>query len=227
MKGITHNHLAIIISPRQLLGACIQKNPSNSAFTLNALHEKKIENLELERLTIFNPEIIGTTITSWLQQTPSTAVSFALFGPSLQEHIFSTHTPDPSLDQFPLPHNPSWHWEKSYLFSRDHQHYFYLCGIKKYLLFQYQLLAIRMKIPLAIITSESIALLHCFRSLFGSIYRPNHLAEAMALHHDRIEQLFFYEDFRRAIHSSNSIEIQEEQRLPLLAACGLATMQGL
>ncbi len=223
-KRNDYDFCAIVFSPRFLIGAQLSKDRLPNRFQLRSLLYFPLSRLELERLTIFNPTEIGKKIAEFhILKSP---IAFALHGPAIEEHLFATHTAHPSMDQFPIQHAPFWQWEQTYFFSRDHKHYFYLCGIKKSLLFQYQLMAISNHIPISLITTERMALAHCFRSLFGDAYRPAHLAEAMGMYRDRIESLFSKDDFSRILSIPPNIQIKDELKLPLLTACGLFSMQG-
>ncbi len=222
-----HDFCAIIFSPRSLIGAHLSKDRLPNRFRLRSLFHYPLSKLELERLTLFNPTDIGRKVAEWCTPyRPHGPIAFALHGPAIEEHLFATHNAHPSMDQFPIQHAPFWQWEHTYLFSRNHQHYFYLCGIKKSLLFQYQLMAITNNIPVSLITTERMALAHCFRNLFGVAYRSAHIADAMEMHNDRIENLFFNDDFSRILSTPPDIEIKDEFKLPLLTACGLFSMQG-
>lgn len=226
-KQSVHDAFTLIFSPTSILGAWLTKRSSSPQFIVQQLYQQKLNHLELEKLTIFNPTQIGSLITSWYKKSgKSMPLLAALYGPALEEHILLLHNAHPNSNQFPISHAPHWHWEYTYLYSVDHRHCFYLCGIKKSLIFQYQLMAILHQLPLAILTTERMALLHCYRFLFGSAFRAAQLATAMISHNNRIENLFSVDDLPRIVHIPSHVKITNQTALPLLAACGLFQAQG-
>jgi hypothetical protein len=223
----SHEAFSVIFSPRAITGAFITQNQHNGTLRLRSLHHHRFSNLELERLTLFNPTVVGSLITQWYKESSTTApLFFALHGPALEEHMLLLHTAHPTNAQFPISHAPHMHWKHTYLYSLDHQHCFYLCGIPKPLLFQYQLMAITHELPLSILTTERMALAHCYRAMNGTAYRSAQLAQALQMHNNRIEQLFFKEDLSRLLLVPTDITITDDARLALLTACGLFAMQG-
>ncbi len=229
MKDQLSNYEAYIVlfSPRSITGVWLESKQSTGTIRLVSMHHKKLQHLELERLTIFNPTAIGTLIKTWYKNChQAMPLLFALHGPAIEEHVVALHTAHPTPSQFPISHAPHWHWKHTYLYSLDHRHCFYVCGIKKSILFQYQLMAIEQHLPLSLLTTERMALTHCYRSIFGAAYRPAHLAQSMSMHNNRIEQVFFKEDLSRILKLPADMQLNDSLRLPLLTACGLFVMQG-
>jgi len=219
---------AVIFSPRAMLGAFLSQHPRTGALQLRSLHQKKLSNLELERLTIFNPTAIGSLVSQWYHEySKSVPVLFALNGPSIEEHMLLLHSAHPTPAQFPVSHAPHMHWKHTYLYSIDHMHCFYLCGIPKPLLFQYQLMTITEQLPLEVLTTERMALAHCYRFMNSTAYRPAQLAQALQMHGNRIERLFYKEDLSRLLYIPANISFSDDARLALLTACGLFAMHGV
>ncbi|EKD48844.1 MAG: hypothetical protein ACD_64C00105G0003 [uncultured bacterium] len=224
----SHEAYTILFSPRSLTGALLKHNPATGMFHLRSLQHAQLHNLELERLTLFNPTAIGSIITQWYAACDqATPLLFALHGPAIEEHMLLLHTAHPNDSHFPISHAPHLSWKHTYLYSLDHRHCFYLCGMPKPLLFQYQLMAIEHNLPLTLLTTERMALAHCYRAMNGAAYRPAQLAHALQMQHNRIERLFFKEDLSRMLIIPSHIKVDDSIRLPLLAACGLFAMQGL
>lgn len=225
MKKSAPKALTVILSARAIIGASLSNEVSAQPLHLHKLFYKKLEHLELEKLFLFNPHVIGTMLSSWHQQAATTSLLCALQGP-LQEQLIMLHNSHPIISQLPISHAPHWDWQYTYLYSLDHQHCFYLCGIKKAMVFQYQLMAITHELPLNLLTTERMALLHCYRLLNASAYRSTQLANALSAQHNRIEQLFHKEDLSRILQIPSHITITDEMILPLLTACGLFNAQG-
>lgn len=223
----SHEAYTVLFSPRSITGALLKRNPITGTLHLASLQHQQLHNLELERLTIFNPTAIGSLIKQWYASCAQTIpLLFALHGPAIEEHMLLLHTAHPNQSHFPISHAPHMHWKHTYLYSLDHRHCFYLCGIPKPLLFQYQLMAIEQELPLNILTTERMALAHCYRAMNGTAYRPAQLAHALQMQHNRIERLFFKEDLSRILTVPANIKLDDAVHIPLLAACGLFAMQG-
>ncbi len=223
----SHEAYTVIFSPRSITGAWIRRNQATNDLSLLSIEHKRLQHLELERLTLFNPTAIGSLIQTWYQKCNATVpLLFALHGPTTEEHILSLHTAHPNPSHFPVSHAPHLQWKHTYLYSLDHHHIFYLCGIPKPILFQYQLMAIEHHFPLTILTTERMALTHCYRHMYGTAYRRAQLAQSMDTHNNRIERLFFKEDLSRILKLPPDMQLKDNQRLPLLTACGLFVMQG-
>ncbi len=215
---------AAIFSPRLLLG--FQLYQAEHQIGVSALYEMHLQHLELEHLTLFNPSRIGATLQEWYNREARSQPFFcALTGPLLQEHMYGSHSTHPSFEQFPITHSPSWHWDSTHIFSRDHTHYFFLIGLPKPILFQFQLLALSYKLPISLITGERLALLNCYRRMFGSAYRTAQLSQSLQENADSIEKLFHKDDLRRIFFIPQHIVLKEYMLLPLLAAGGLFSMQ--
>jgi hypothetical protein len=222
-----HNVFAYIFTPRIITGCWLSLHRENNRIQLRSYHKKIIDHLELEHLYIFNPTRIGSLIASWYHATKQKMpIAYALAGPSIYEKIVPTTTAHPTPNQLPI--SPALHlqWEHAYLYSYDSAHYFYLCGIQKTLLFQYQLLAIRMQLPLHSITTQGMALLDIYRYLFGSTYRPAQLAMALTKCNNNIEQLFSRDDLARLLMLPAQYNLSPSDIIPLLTACGLFVAEG-
>ncbi len=145
----------------------------------------------------------------------------ALIGPSIREQIISLPTAHPRIEQLPISHAPHMQWYYNYLYPRDHSHFFYVCGIKKTLLLQYQLLAINNGFDTQLVTTERNALLTLYRSLFGSAFRHSHLGVDMSHRNNIVEHLFSRDDLARILSISPNHDISAHDTIPLLTSCGL------
>ena len=101
----TYEAYTILLSPRFIIGAWLERKESSGAIRLVSMHHKKLRHLELERLILFNPTAIGKLIKTWYrnchQEMP---LLFALHGPAIEEHVVSLHSAHPTLSQLPIAH---------------------------------------------------------------------------------------------------------------------------
>ncbi len=228
-KSKEQNAFIVTITPRTVTCSHISRKTSSSPLSLQSYHNNTFDNLELENLILFNPTNIARHIHNYYKpiQSKKTPALIALQGPSLYTKIVSVTTAHPQLEHFNLSHAPHWLWHYSYLYSKDHRHYFYVCGIKRTLLLQYQLLSISAQIPLCVITTEYMALLHLYRHIFGTAFRHTQLGEALAERNNNVEQLFTKDDLYRVLSIPSSQKIIDKDHIPLLTACGLFVAEGL
>jgi hypothetical protein len=219
MRHSPNTVLTIQCTPRGLFGCLLSLN--NQHITIHRYGAVVLQHLELEQLVLFNPTRISSYINHWYRivgkQVP---LLMSLSGPSLIEQLVPLPITHPTIDQFPISHSPDWHWEFIYLYSIDTMHYFYLTGIRRSILFQYQLLALHNQFPLQTITSHAMALLALYRYKSGSTYRASQLAEHLTRVRS-IERLFAHDDLERIATLPSGITISKEETLPLLIACGL------
>ncbi len=218
-----HNAFLITINPRTITCSYLSQSNQTHTISLKSYNTLKFDNLELENLIIFNPTTLSRYIANTYQPYAhkNTPVLLALNGPSLYTKILSTPNAHPTLEQFPISHAPHWLWEYSYLYSHNHRHYFYVCGMQRTLLLQYQLLSITTHLPMHTITTEYMALLQIYRYMFGSAFRHSQLGEALLEQNNTIEQLFTADDLHRLLSIPSDQTIQDTDHIPLLTACGL------
>ncbi len=218
----SRNLFAYTFTPRTITGCWLSSSPGSTSFKVHSYHKKTIDHLELEHLYIFNPTRIAALITSWYHAAKQTMpIACTLVGPSVQEQIIPLATAHPTDDQLPIILAPHLQWEYTYLYSYDMAHYFYLCGITKPLLFQYQLLGITTQLPFRTITAQGLALLTAYRFIFGAAFRPAQLATALTKCDTNIEQLFTRDDLERLCILPSPIDYTQTDAIPLLASCGL------
>ncbi len=227
-KPQEHNAFVVTVNPRIITCSILCQKPS-STISLQSHHTLVLDNLELEKLFIFNPTKLASHIRNYYRSysVKTMPVFFALNGPSLYVKIISVTKAHPNIEHFNLSHAPHWMWDYSYLYSYDHRHYFYVCGIKKSLLLQYQLLSINAQLPLRSITTEHMALLQLYRHIFGSAFRHSQLGTALSECNNNIEQLFSKDDLSRVLSIPGGQDITNDDYVPLLTACGLFVSQRL
>lgn len=222
----TRNLFTIIFTPHTLIGCWLSAHPSDTRLHLRSFHKITCDHLELEHLYIFNPSRIQPILSSWYCATNrAMPVAYALLGPSLQEKIVSVSNSNPSPEQLSVTHSLHQSLQYSYLYSYQNLHYFYLCTLPRPLLLQYQLLSINAGLPVAMITTQSFALLTAYRSLFGVAYRPSQLAMALT-QCNSIDQLFFRDDLTRLLSIPAEYTFAMNDYLTLVTSCGLFLQEG-
>ncbi len=228
-KPKQHSAFVITITPRTITYSHLSR-PTNEPIIKLQSHDTQIfDTLELEKLIVFNPTIITNQIRNQYRAVAdqSIPVLMAVNGPSLFAQIISSSNAHPSLDPLNLPRTPHMQWAHRYLYSQDHRHYFYVCGFPQQILLQFQLVSITAQLPLRLISTEHMALLHLYRYLSGATFRHSELGAALAKRNNNIEQLFSPDDLPRVLSIATSQAAAKENPIPLLTACGLFISEGL
>lgn len=226
-KPKQHDAFVITITPHSITYSHLHRPTNQSLIQLRSHDTQTLDTLELEKLIVFNPTNIVDRIRKQYQAIAdeSIPVLIALNGPSLFTKIISSPKAHPSLHQLNLPRTPHMQWAHRYLYSHDHRHYFYVCGIQQQILLQYQLISISAHLPLRLMSSEHMALLHLYHHLSGAQFRHSELGAALAERNNNIEQLFAPDDLKQVL--ALSAEHADAHQIPLLTACGLFISEGL
>ena len=227
-KPKQHSTFVITITPRTITYSHLSRSTNEPIIQLQSHNTEIFDTLELEKLIVFNPTIITNQIQNQYRAVAnqSIPVLIALNGPSLFAKIISSSKAHPSLDQLNLPHTPHMQWAHRYLYSHDHRHYFYVCGLPQQILLQFQLVSITAQLPLRLISTEHMALLHLYRYLSGAAFRHSELGAALAKRNNNIEQLFSPDDLTRVLSIPTSQAAANENPIPLLTARGLFISEG-
>ena len=224
------NKRCIIIhfSPHHI--TCSWFEQDNNKATLKAYKSFPLEHLELERLVIFNPSHISTIIQSFLDEhrLQNTCALFCLSGPSLKEQVVTCETATfcpkkmANTTDFKLPEWEGIIWDHSYLYpSHDGKYVFYIAGITRELLFQYQLLAMQNHLNLTAISPETMGLLNLYKIHKGAQFRHSQLGIELSRHNNDITKMFNEKTLHDVANFGASKVITENHKPALLASLGL------
>ena len=220
---LDNNIVTMTFHPQHLCLSWITHKKGRAPLALQAYKRFPLHNLELERLTIFNPTQLKKMITSFLSthKLNNAFVIFGLSGPGIKEKMVTVSHASPTPDDFALPISKDLLWDFQYLYPKDNSQFvFYVYGIPQHILFQYQLLAIAAKLNVIKITPARVGLFNAYQFLFGDAFRQGQLALDMIRNHNMIEQVFTNETITRMIEISPDIDKKQEQS-HILQACGL------
>jgi len=217
--------VTITFQPHMLSCSIIKPSSHASPLQLHAYQEIPLHNLELEQLKIFNVRALQQHISAFFttHNTHNAYVACTLNGPGIFERFILIDKAEPTLDDFMLPNKRHYVWEYRYVYPVDHGRWmFYVVGIKKELLLQYQLFAIAAQINMTTITTPRAALLALYKFQQGSAFRTGKLAIDMLHHHNMPEELFSPDALNRILSIPTSLTHHRTQAFPqLLNACGL------
>jgi len=221
--------VAITIQPHHLTCSWIQPSHKKTPLLLRAYKRFNLQNLELEKLTLFNPTRIKQCITTFLttHQLDNAFIAYSLSGPTITEQFISLQTASPTPDNFPAQKTKNYLWGYEYIYPRDHQFIFYVYRISRTTLLQYKLLAITAHLNVTAIIPQRSVLLSLYKFLYGKTFRQAQLAIDMIRHHNMIEYLFTPDLLARIISISPPIQNITEEMPYLLTACGLFVSEGI
>jgi len=202
-----------------------EQTNNKQPFRLKAFQTKKIENLELEQLIVFNPSLIGRFIKQFLNinKIKNPFTHFCLNGPSIIEQFVPVETATPTPDQFHLKKNKNCIWDYTFLYpTYNGQFIFYASGIKREKLFQYQLLAMKNKLNLISITTATMALLNLYHYSKGKHFRHSQLGIELEQNNQKIEHVIPTSIIDDIVYIDPSINVNiKTDASSLLCALGL------
>lgn len=228
-KPQIYKAFAITINPRIITCSLLSYSFNTTRVAINSYETLVLDNLELEKLIVFNPTKLATYLTTQYRaqvNTNDTPVLISLHGPSMYRKIVALPHAHPSLEQLHVPRSPQWICHYLHLYLQDHLHYFYVCGIKRSILLQYQLLSINAKLPTKLITTDDMALLQLYRHLSGPEFRHSQLGVALSSCNNIVEHLFLDNSIEEVASLPANAKLSHEDHLPLFTACGLFASQG-
>lgn len=236
MPPFNPHYVTISFSPHHISCYWFQQDSKNAI--LKSYQTTALENLELERLIVFNPSHISQIIHSFLEkhQLANAFALFCLSGPSVKEQFITLETATPDPEQFELPDKNKFTWDKlvwdnlvwdyTYLYpTQDGKFTFYAAGITRELLFQYQLLALRTHLNLIAVTPATIGLLGLYKHSKGSQFRQSQLGIELTKHNNRIDQLFDEKFLADMIIPAPGVTVNQTDTNVLLASLGLFLMR--
>jgi hypothetical protein len=229
IQSCSKNFVTISFSPQYLSCCLFEYTKKQKPYHLKAYQTTELDNLELEHLLIFNPSRISSYIQQFLAKNQITN-PFALFclnGPTVFEQFIPVENASPLPQQFSIPNRNNLIWDYVYLYpTHNGQSTFYVAGMKRELLFQYQLLAIRNQLNLIIITASTMALLNLYKYNKGAQFRHSQLGIELAKHNHHIDQIFDESIFNNLLSIDPTITIPTQDEIPsILTSLGLFIMR--
>lgn len=228
MWGFPQNNnqlVTITFQPQVMTCSLITLSKQSAPLALHAYKKFTFQELELESLIVFNATKIKQHINDFLDScnAHTAFVACSLRGPILFERFVSTTKVDASMEDFEIPERSHMLWDYRFAYPADNGLWvFYLMGMPRTLLLQYQLLAINAQLNLLTITSERMALLKLYEYQHGNAFRRSQLAIDMLRHHNMVEYLFDGDALSRMLYiPSNLAHHRIDDAQHLLSACGL------
>lgn len=204
---LSHNILAITCTPQELTCSLIRPTRIARRYELYAHYCYPLIHHEFERSILFNP----TTLYTYVQEVITahhlehSSCVVALQGPSITQRIITSTQSPPLYHQIADPRLKNMLWDYYYLYPEDDGlSAWYVAGIKQALIIQWKLLFSRLPVHLAGITTDSMALLHAYKHLYGAAFRSTRLAGDIKKQASSFHGLLSHELMRRALAINSS-----------------------
>ncbi len=226
-KAPYHDDRLVTINfyPHAVACSIIERAASGAPFVLKAYQRVDLHNLELEQLIVFNPTKLKRIVYTFLQKHAAqhAFIACTLRGPHLFEKYITMQNQKPKHRDFALPELNSLVWDYRVVYPTDHgKSVFYVAGLPRTLIAQYQLFAIAAQLHMTTLIPEQMALLQVYRYQRGAAFRRTQLAVDMLQHHNMIDYICTTETLGRILHIPSHLVIDRAREASsLLASCGL------
>jgi len=210
--------ISAAISPQKLTLSWMQKGSQGPE--LKAYETFSFKNLEFEKSIVFNPTKISSFLKNFAKENSIKNATFAISicGPTIFEKILTLSTSTPEKKDLNLKELKNLKWDYTYLGpSVKNGFEFYICGMKREILFQYKLLGIKSGIKPVVITTAKTAQIEFYKYLKGENFRQNQLVIDLQNSNYNIQSIFTPETIAKKIELNQNIEAEIKEDYPLLA----------
>jgi len=219
-KAKKHNLITISLTPQKIACGYITNNNSPESIIVNSYEETKFDSYEFEKAIVFNPTKITHIINNFTKKNNITNAQSALSvkGLNIQENIVTLVQSTPKKNNFNISELNNITWDYTYLGPSLKSGFdFYVCGIRKEILFQYKLLLIRSGLIPTIITTEKTAHLQLYKYIKGDSFRQSQLAVDLSKNNYNIQNTFTPENISNNFTLNQTTNINLKKNLPLLS----------
>jgi hypothetical protein len=223
MPALAHKFVSVIFTPDLITCCWLEKTEKDKQLVVHAYKNYPLDNFELANLILFNPTVIKEHITSFLSEhnLQDTFVAFALDGPAVHEEFVTLPTSTPHRTDFTILNSANVLWEYRYVYPNDDgQFVFYVYSVPRFVVLQYELLAVVAQCNLITMTTQTMALLSAYQHMFGSAFRRSQLAIDMMECNNNIGDIITADAVKRMVNMS-AIQAFNDDYLKCAAAAGL------
>jgi len=182
LPTIENELITLSLNPTELTCAWITQEKNRTKPTLKALKKISITNCAFENNIIFSPKFLYTHVAQFIEfnKLHNAFITCALSGPSVIQEIIAFQTATPTLDDLKKDDFHKKIWNIEYLYPTDEaQFQYYIAGIPRELLFQYQLFIRTVSLNLLTITTPFIAQFQVYQHMHNYTIRQEQLAQDM------------------------------------------------
>ncbi len=225
LPTIVPNIVSITLRADSLVCSSITSGKQQHPYCLTAYRSIALSSLECHEAILYNPSRIRQHIQKFLADynLAHSWTCLSIAGTTVIEKIVHMSSAHPEPHHFNSLSLKKMAWDYRYLYPSDNAHFaFYVCGIPRHTLAQYQLLTLSTQLNPLIITTEWLALLRLYKQRYGNAFRSTQLAKDMLMHNNVIEKLCSLDMVRRLVFipSMRHLDLEKEYTT-LTTALGL------
>ena len=222
---LSSDHVCITFDSHLVTCSWIARNNNGAQpFELKAYQRYPLDHGEFAQ-QLFNPTYIKSCITNFLHHhaLKNPSISASISGNGILEKLISVPMATPHADDFAMPELQSMVWDYIYLYPNDTSNFtFYVCGIARPLLFEYQLLSLAAHLNITMFTTPTTAALTLYTHLHGDTLRRNSLIHHVATSSQLQEKLFTNDSIDSLMQiKSTVLENKHNEAQYLYTALGL------
>ncbi len=209
LPKISDELVTIIIDSSHLsLGVINIASVSSAPFDLRAYRTIPIKD-SIYKTMIYNSSFLEQQIQSFIvtYRLENAFFSLCIADNHIEERLVKLKKSSPTTTDFAHLGLHKLVWDYSYLYAHEQGEFvFAVSGIKRELLFQYQLLALSLGINLITLTTPFNPLVALYRYMQGAAFRQAKLANDMQAHQYRLENYFTPAMYSRIIRASQPVD---------------------
>ena len=214
--------VTITINPSEIsLGLIKPTKKASAPLELQSLRTIANKQITIDSV-LYNPTALKNQITAFINSynLNNAFVALCLTGAGVYERLVVLPKSNPQPSDFAHLKLGKLSFDYTYLYPTDTgQFVFYVAGMSRELLFQYQLLILQTSLHLVSITTNAHVLFTLYRSLYGTAFRQTQLAADMERSQCRLDLLFTPDMLHRLVNVR--MGYAPEQFNHLLALTGL------
>ena len=217
---ITNNIVSVSYTPHAITCNWITPYTKQAPYILMSHQKTDFVYNSNPATSLHNPSQFTSILNTFLKKhhLKNAFVYLSVSGPQVVEDFVSLATASPQKKDFPQDKIKNCMWDFNYLYTNEASRgIFYMCGIKRESLAQFQLCAIKLGINLIAITTPTYALLRTYKTLSGPAFRHSKLAQDMKLHAHHVENMISYDSIQRLLHVPLHCSIKTLQEKNALA----------
>ena len=212
--------ITLSLSPTELALAWITKEKKRNKPALKALKKIPITNCAFENNVVFNPTFLYSHVADFLtyHSLHNAFITCALSGPTIFENIVAFTTTTPTPGDLNLENSHKKIWNTHYLYPTENaQFQFYVAGIPRELLFQYQLFTQSVSLNVLTITTPFAAQLQTYQHIHNNAVRQEQLAYDMKQYNNDLSKTLTTNSLEQLVRiDSANYYIDEKKDMPLL-----------
>ena len=190
----------------------------NKKIEIHAYQNITLKNLEFEKSILFNLTKMSQKIKEFIKinNIAKAAIALSISEPNIFEKIINLSMASPVKEDFKIDEIKNLNWKHTYIGPSLHNGFdFYVCGIKRELIFQCNLLAIKSGTKPLVITTAKVAHIKLYKYLQGEGFSQSKLAIELSKNYD-IGKILLQDQVKKIAFCPN-IEIDFKKELPFLS----------